>query len=524
MAKTLNKQPSLVGDLLRQRAVETPSAPFVCVADRWYSYREIDERSSSLAAALAQRGLRAGDRLALISMNRIEVVDVIFACAKLGVIEVPLNAWLRGDSLRYQLADADPAMVIADAPGIEALQDKLPTGCLMIAIDKSADFGIEPYSALLAADGRLPQSQLDPSAPLCIMYTSGTTGMPKGCLLSHGYFTTAPQPYVELWKLTSNDRIMSAIQLFHAGGQLITLMNALASGGAAILEASFSASQFMQRAADVGATVLVGVGPMAKAILAQPMLPADRANSVRIANFSPLDSEARLTFESRFATTVVIEGYGQTECLPICLGSPELRRSDTSARATSYLDVDIVGGRGQSVAPGGVGEIVVRARTPYAMFSGYWRRAEPTTEWHHTGDNGVSDDEGFIKFVDRRADSLRRRGENVSSAEVELAIASIPGIERVAVTGVSSPLGEDDIRATIVCDGEPPTPRVLFEELVRRIPYFAVPRYVVFCNTLPTTITGRVQKHLLRDEPLPDNAIDFESLGFSVPVNERRGG
>jgi crotonobetaine/carnitine-CoA ligase len=297
--------------------------------------------------------------------------------------------------------------------------------------------------------------------------------MPKGCLLSHGYLSMAPQAYVELWRLTPDDRIMSAIQLFHAGGQLIALMNALASGASAAFEEGFSASKFMQRAADTGATILIGVGPMAKAILAQPTLPSDAVNRVRLANFSPLDAAARSAFENRFATTVVIEGYGQTECLPVCLGSPQHRRTDTSARATPHLDVAVVDEHGRPVPAGAVGEIVVRSRVPQGMYSGYWRRPDPMALapenlWHHTGDNGAADTDGFIKFVDRRTDSLRRRGENVSSAELEAAIATIPSVERVAVTAVRSPLGEDDIRATIVWSDELPSPASLFEALASR--------------------------------------------------------
>jgi carnitine-CoA ligase len=524
----VNKEVRLLGDLLRQRAADTPTAPFVSFGDNlWYSYEEIDRRSDKVAAGLAASGVTAGDRVGIIAANRVEMVDTIFGCAKLGAIEVPISTWLKGEFLRHQIEDADPAVVIADGPGRDALNG-LPgkTALQTIALD-DAPADVASFRDLLEHSGPTPQPILRPSDILAILYTSGTTGMPKGCMLSNGYFTTAPEAYVRLWGIRRDDRVMTALPLFHAGGQLIAMMNAMLAGASIMFEVSFSASKFMHHAAATGATILIGVGPMAKAILAQPERPEDHENSLRLANFTPLDAAARAAFEERFGTTVIIEGYGQTECAPSCLGSADLRQPTTAAPPAPHLEVAVVDELGYPVPPGTVGEIVVRSRVPQGMYSGYWRRPEATIAasenlWHHTGDNGVADAQGFVRFVDRRSDSVRRRGENVSSIELEMAITTIPGVVQVAVTAVPSPLGEDDIKATIVWDGVLPEPAALFDALATRIPYYAVPRYVEFRVQLPTTVTGRVQKHLLRAEKVPDGTIDFEALGLSIPAEQRR--
>jgi crotonobetaine/carnitine-CoA ligase len=245
----------------------------------------------------------------------------------------------------------------------------------------------------------------------------------------------------------------------------------------------------------------------------------------------PVDSQAE--FERRFGTPVTGELYGQTECLGITLSpvgpDPTQRKRGTIGRSSPALEVKLVDDDDVEVPPGTVGEIVVRPRDPDATYSGYWRNSDATVAawsnlWHHTGDSARADADGFYTFVDRKKDCLRRRGENVSSFELEGAIATHPSISQVAVCGVPSPLGEDDIKACIVWTrAEPPSPDELFTFFRDSLPYFAIPRYVELRAALPVTeATGRVKKHVLRAEGITPSTWDLEEFGFSVTRAERR--
>jgi crotonobetaine/carnitine-CoA ligase len=245
----------------------------------------------------------------------------------------------------------------------------------------------------------------------------------------------------------------------------------------------------------------------------------------------PLSIEQQRAFERRFNTPVLSAGYGQTEVNPLTISS--LRgpgKPGSAGQCVSYLEVAVVDDDDTMLPTGTVGEIVVRPANPNVyFFQGYWNNPRATLDafrnlWHHTGDYGSVDDDGFVTFVDRKKDSVRRRGENVSSFEVEAAIAEHPGVQQVAITAVSSPLGEDDIRASIVTKpGCTLEPEELFEFFCDRLPYFAVPRYVDFRKSLPVNALNKVMKHLLREEGLPASAWDFEALGFSISRDQRRG-
>jgi crotonobetaine/carnitine-CoA ligase len=238
-------------------------------------------------------------------------------------------------------------------------------------------------------------------------------------------------------------------------------------------------------------------------------------------------------YAERFGVQVISETYGQTECNPIT-GSPIDRHPSKRAslgRANPSLEVRLVDDGGHEVPTGEVGEIVMRAREPDVMFAGYWNQpsaaavsatAADEPPWHHTGDLARADEDGYLYFVDRKSDSMRRRGENISFLEVEAAILGHPKIAAVAVHAVPSPLGEDDVKACVVLAPGPSfEPAELHTFLRDTLPYFAVPRYVEFLDELPLTPTRRVQKHVLRSR---DNAAawDFERLGLTIAKSDRR--
>jgi crotonobetaine/carnitine-CoA ligase len=226
---------------------------------------------------------------------------------------------------------------------------------------------------------------------------------------------------------------------------------------------------------------------------------------------------------------VYSEIYGQTECNPITANPwrEDLRRRDSMGRAVPGLAVEVHDDDGRPVPPGVVGEVVVRPQEPEVMFQGYWGKPEATVAaarglWHHTGDNAVADADGYLTFADRKKDSMRRRGENVSSIELERAILEHGSVAAVVVHAVPSPLGEDDIKACVIpAEGAEIDPAELFDFFKSTLPYFAVPRYLEIVDEFPVNAMGRVLKHELRAAGI-GNALDFEAMGLTVARSERR--
>lgn len=532
------RQWRIIPERLRHWAKETPEAPFLKCDSDWFSFSEVDEHSDRIAAGLTGLGLTKGDRVAMILPNSMEMLLSFFACSKLGLVQVPMNTFLRGRFLSYQLADAQARIVIADLAGaneVQAIASDLPTVGQVVQAGADADALAEgkkpvvPFTTLSEATGPVPEVELEMADLNALMYTSGTTGMPKGCMLSHGYYMAAIWAWFENDWARADDRIYTAWPLFHTAGQQVALMIALQGGLPICYEPAFSASSFIPNAAAMDATVVYGVGPMGMAILATPPSDSDRDHNIRGGVFPPMPVAAQEEFEQRFGIPVISEGYGQTECNPITMNPwrDEGRKRETLGPPVDYLEVELHDDNDNVVPAGEVGEIVLRPRESEVMFQGYWNNAEATLEasrqlWHHTGDFGVADGDGFITFKDRKRDAMRRRGENVSSIELEGAIIAHPKVTAVAVHGVPSPLGEEDIKACIVpAEGDRPEPAELFEFFKANLPYFAVPRYVELLEALPVNAMGRVLKHELRAAGVGD-AWDFEALGMAIAKDERR--
>lgn len=527
----------IVAEVLRERArSDEPARPFVKCGGDWLSCRELDEVSERVAAGLVERGLTQGDVVAFILPNCQEMIELFFACAKLGIVQVPLNYWLKGEFLAYQLRDCQATVLIADTAGCRAaashLGDTAITRIITTEEFSAADASLptESYATLRKSGGRPPEVELSDSALVSVIYTSGTTGFPKGCMLPNGYYIANAEAFGTAGWVEQDDRIFTAFPLFHTSGQTIALMAALVTpGGSIAIEESFSASRFMARARDENATMLWGVGPMGMAILAQPETASDASCNFRLACWLPMHPVRQAEFERRFNTPVICEVFGQTECIPTTIASVKgPRKPGTGGRPMPYLDVRIVDDADREVSAGAVGEIVIRPQQPGVMFQGYWQKPQDTVRafrnlWHHTGDFGRFDEDGCLTFVDRKKDAVRRRGENVSSVELEIAIMQHPGVERAAITSVPSPMGEDDIKASIVCHpGADLKPEDLFEFFKHNVPYFAIPRYVELRDELPLSTTNRVRKHELRAEGLRSGTWDFDKLGLTVGKHERR--
>lgn len=520
---------------LRHRAQALPDEDFVRIGDSpWMTAAVLDRRATRLAAGLRSMGIEPGDRVATILPNRIEIVELLFALSRLGAVYVPLNTWLKGEFLRHQLQDSGARALVADEAGFAAAASLLDTTEVetLIGVDSTPEGSGRRtlhWSSLAAEGASLEPFPSTPSTLLSILYTSGTTGLPKGCMLSTGYFVNSGRVYGTREWVFPGDRLFTSWPLFHAAAILNALCPSLMNNASVNYEREFHASTFMRTARGVGATTLVGVGFMGNAILAQPPSPSDGEYRFKLAVFPPMTERKQLEFEERFGTPLLCEGYGQTEFLPITASKVSGPRKRSSlGQIAPTVEVRIADENGDEVPDGVPGEITVRAKQPESMFQGYWRNPEATHDawrglWHHTGDRGFKDADGFLTFMDRAKDAVRRRGENVSSFELEAAVIEHPDVAAVAVTAVPSPVGEDDIRASIVlADGAAFEPYEMFEFLKNNVPYYAIPRYIDVRPSLPTNAMGRVMKQVLRDEGVPDGVIDFEALGYVVRRDQRR--
>lgn len=543
-SQTATESPRVVGDALREWARTNPQDRFVKCDSDWLTFERLDRRTDELAAGFAALGYRKGDRVAILMPNRIEMIELYFALAKLGVIQVPLNTYLKGEFLRYQLADADVSSLITDHPGLVAAQPLISEvsslrsivlvddASVGIAADiaEAASLEVARYAVIAIVGADAPVVELTPDDMISILYTSGTTGMPKGCMLTHGYYARVGRQMVYANEITRDDVIMTALPLFHSAARMMVVSTALQSGAPLSVEPSFSASNFMRRATEEGATLAYGVGAMSVALLKSPVSEWDKRHKLRLVMLPPTPKQLQADFYERFGTRVWAESFGQTECVPTS-NNPIFRserRPGTSGLPVDDLELRIFDDDDNPLPQGEVGELVLRPRHKHAMFLGYWRKPEETLEafkhlWFHTGDNGFFDEDGYFHFVDRKKDAIRRRGENVASAELEAAILLNPQVADVAVVGVPSASTEEDIEVCIVAvDRDSMTPQDFFAYLAQHLPYYAIPQTVRFMKELPKNASGRVQKFKLREPDAVSERWDFQALGLTIDRSARR--
>ncbi|MFY9588937.1 MAG: AMP-binding protein [Actinomycetota bacterium] len=525
----------VIGELLRERAQQHPDRPYLGSDETLRTYGEVDARTDRVAAGVTELGIAPSDRIAVICANRMEMLELFFACAKTGAIEVPLNVFLKGEFLRYQLDDSQASTLVVDAAGWESvlpMLDQLPDVKRVIAVDEvettATGIDVLPYRAVAASTAPTPSPELRSDSLISILYTSGTTGMPKGCMLPHGWYMNGSRVSSAMMEYRTDDVLFTALPLFHAWAQGI-VMGALVHHLTAWVDPIFSIARLLDRFIETDASVFTGVGAMGMAMLGAPPTDRDRSHRLRAALMIPFTPEDQERFRERFGATVLSTLYGQTECGAITYSIlSEERNLGSIGRPAPYLDVRLHDDDDREVPVGEIGEIVVRPKVPNALYLGYWRKPDATIEawrnlWHHTGDYGRADEQGFITFVDRKKDALRRRGENVSSQELERAIAGHPKIADAAVHGIPSPMTEDDIKACVVMvDGQMVTPEEIFDFFKRALPYFAIPRYVEFLPELPKNATLRVMKHLLRERGVTAETWDLDAMGLSVSRDERR--
>ncbi|WP_249137818.1 ATP-dependent acyl-CoA ligase [Bradyrhizobium tropiciagri] len=488
---------------------------------RW-SYAQAAAIASASAQTLVDAGINPGDRVALMCSNRVEFLQVYLGCAWLGAIVVPINTALRGLQLSHIFRNARPALLVVEAALLDAIATvdtdvELPSLRWTTGSTAETQAALTPLPAL---GDRAPAAAVRPGDTVAILYTSGTTGPAKG--------VCCPQAQLFWWGIYSaralgireGDVLFTTLPLFHTNA-LNAFYQAILNGCTYVLEPKFSASGFWAAARAHHATVGYLLGAMASMLLAQGATDDDRAHRLRVALGGGVPEHIHQPFLGRFGVPLV-DGYGSTETNFVFAGSIPSNRPGTMGYLADGVEARIVDDNDSELPDGQAGELVLRARAPFAFATGYFGMPEKTVEawrnlWFHSGDRVVRDPDGHYRFIDRMKDSIRRRGENVSSWEVEQTIQSHPAVAVCAVYPLPSELGEDEVAAAILLE---PGQSLQGVELVRhcegRIAYFAIPRYVRIMSQMPLTENGKIKKVALRDAGVTADTWDREAAGIRL--------
>ena len=511
-----------------------PERVFLDFSGELYTYKEVDSLSTKLAHSLAGLGVKRGQTVVTMLDNNVDAVVCWLAINKLCAVSVPINTALRGEFLRHQIADADTRLLICEAAYMErvgAVSNQLNTlervlhrGTLNTPVD--CVIPIAPLDEHRGHDSTPIEDKPAPADLACLIYTSGTTGPSKGCMISYNFMCNLARLQLKAGPATENDVTITPLPLFHMNALCVSIIASIMVGARAAILPRFSVSNFWPEVERSGATIASILGGMGGLLAQAPDNDAMKRcfGQIHTARGNPYTEETKEIWRRRFGTRLVGgNGYGLTEaCVVTSLAAGEYAKPGSSGKRIPDFDVRIVDDNDQELPANVAGEIVVRPLRPDIMFQGYWRRPEETLKlmrnmWLHTGDIGKFDEDGFFYFVDRKKDYLRRRGENISSFEMESAFAVHPAISEVAVHAVLSDKGEDDVKVTAILHaGASLTEEELFRWATDSVPYYALPRYIEFRDSLPKNPQGRVLKYQLRDEGKTAHTWDLEETDISV--------
>jgi carnitine-CoA ligase len=504
-------------ELLETRVRERPGDTAAIVCDRRLTWTELDRLANRAANALCARDVRPGDKVAVMLPNCWEFLALWAGIAKLGAVIVPVNVHLRAAGLTYVLEHSEAVLAIVD-------------GALAVTVDQAAPAslarlvrGADLHGALAAApDAPPPDERLPAETTFGLLYTSGTTGRSKGVLLSHNAYVNSGRALAETLAVTERDVVFTPLPLFHVGAQIVAMMPALWAGRPFVAAEAFSARSYWDTVRRYDCTLLHYLGTILNMLDKQPPRSDDADNPGRAMFGGGASRDIWPAFEQRFGVALC-EGYGLTETAGIAtFNTPTAIRTGSVGRAVSHADIRIVDEADRPVPPRTAGEIVMRPHRAHLVMDGYYKDQEATEKalrggWLHTGDRGWMDDDGYVYFIDRLKDCIRRRGENISSFEVEQIVNAHPQVLESAAVGVPDPtLGEEEVKVVVVPrPGEQIDPRSIVEWAEARMAYFMVPRYVEIRDTLPKTETQKIQKAVLR-EAGAGTSWDREAAGYKL--------
>jgi len=494
-------------DLLRAQASRIPEQPFVRWRGRSVSYAEFDARTDALAAGLAELGVQPGDVVSVMLPNCVEFLEAWWAILKAGAVFGPINPAFTAPEAAYVLGHSQAVAVVTDSNGAATIAGRRPTPELaqlrhVISVDEGGELALE---SLAAHDGEVPASRRGPDDLATLMYTSGTTGKPKGAMLTHANILANASMGAELLPLVAGERVGMLLPLFHVNAQVVTCVIPMMVGCEVAMWERFSASTFWQTVSELEPVALSAVPTILAAVLHTANAPTERT-SLRyiICGAAPLSRELLEAFEDRFDIRI-LEGYGLTESTCVSSLNPYygVRKPGSIGLPVRGQQLQIVAPDGSAVEDGELGEIVVKG--PNVM-AGYLHNEEATAVtvrdgWLHTGDVGYVDADGYVFIVDRAKDMIIRGGENIYPREIEEVLYAHAGVLECAVIGVPHEVRGEEVLAVVA---PKPGAELDGDELqayaAERLAAFKVPRRFEIRAELPKNATGKISKPPLREE------------------------
>ena len=533
--------------ILEKHAAERGGKPFLQWTDegRALSYDEVNRLVNRMARGLRALGVRHGDRVIIYKPNSLDYVLSWFAISKLGAAHVTIGEPQKGAFLEHQVNLSGARLMIAGTglldrvAEIEADIPKLEHVVIWTDPESPAAspafkrLRTSRYEELAASSDEsnlgVEISEKDLGA---VLYTSGTTGPTKAVSMPHSQFYFSAEENCQLVSLKEDDVYITAFPFFHGNAQFLTIYPTLIVGAKVVMYRKFSASDWLGRVRRSGCTVLNLLGATMAFILAQPASADDKNHKLTRIWGAPTPPILSKDFAARFGVSDFREGFGQTEVsLPLMTPPGQKAPGSCGVAVSQYFDVRLVDPETDEDVPAGVvGELILRHKQPGIICAGYLGMPEKTVDswrdlWFRTGDGLKRDEQGWFYFIDRMKDTLRRRGENISSYEVEAVILRHPSVDDCGVVAGKSDEegGEDEVLACVVVKpGESLTPEELMEWCEARMPYFAVPRFVRFMEVLPKTPSEKVQKIKLRNEGVTADTWDRVKAGFKLKEEGRK--
>lgn len=502
--------------VLDRRAEQYPDRVMMSIAGTDVTFEQMRQRSIAAATLLTERGVGRGDGVALFTGTCAEWVYFWLGAARIGAVSAAVNAANKGDFLLHSLRLSRAKVILTDQerrPRVDEVAGPLDTVTDVVVQGDSL------RDELDAGAGRCADNPAEEGEVGALFYTSGTTGPSKAVATTWNYLFTVAATVASAWQFGAGEALWTAMPLFHLSAAPSVLAPMLV-GGTTVLSQAFHPGEVWDDVRTRGAVGFAGAGAMVSMLQNLPADPRDAKLPLRFISAAPIGAGSYREIEKRYGCRIVTM-YGMTEAFPIAVkGVADEGVPGTSGRPNPNFEVRVVDAAGDPLPAGAVGEIACRPRYPHVMSEGYLgagSRVEPHPEWFRTGDLGRLDSDQNLTYVDRLKDSLRRRGENVSSVEVETVVMGHPVVAEAAAIGVPSDLGEDDILLVVVLTpGAELDCAELLDYCAARMPYFCVPRYVETVNELPKNVIGRIRKDLLRARGLSPGVWDRESYGYIV--------
>jgi len=525
-----------LGRILFLQSQQIPDSPAYLVDDRRYNFSEANSIVNRYAAGLKNLGVEKGDRVVIFMRSCVEFIFMAFAANKLGAIWVPINGDYKGSWLADAISESKGKVLVTDTDKLPRVQEALPKGHYGKLLVKSIDGAEIPAGAVALSSFDSLSDQEPPTVDIhygdtsSILWTSGTTGKSKGVLQPHNVWINTAESPLDYFEVRQGDVVYNCLPLYNTGAWITAIYRALIVGIPVALDEHFSASEFWHRIKFYKATETTTLGAMHMFLWNAPEKADDANNTLRNMNVIPLPPHLTRPFMKRFGIERIQKGFGQSEAAlilrcsedgiktwkPNCLGS-----------MAPGVEVSIRDDEGKECAPGVAGEFCLKPRKPFIIFNGYFDNPEATAksyhqlgehgDWYRTGDLGIRDGDGDFFFMDRKSDFIRDKGRNISSLQVEAQVMQHPSVAAVACFGIPSEhiQNEAEVKIDVILK---PGEKLGAEELARFVndnaPYFFVPRYIEFVDSLPYTPTNKVQKFKLREKGLSGNVWDRTKTHF----------